>query len=638
MLVLGLTGGVRRVDEPSPASGGSSGGGHDGAAVLLADGAVVAACEQARLDRTLRSGALPLDALRRCLELAGVGLEDVDHVAWAASEGWTARALGVGAAAGRAALAARLGAEPGQLLFVKHHLAHAASAFGASGWDEALVCTFDEAGEDESGLVAVCRGRTLSVKATLPLEASLGRLFREVGALLGFAPGDEAELEGLAAGGDAGAHRDALQALYTLEPEGRFRLHLERLPELRGLGRARGEPVSRAHADLAAGLVEAVLLLELHGLEHARRLHGMRRLCLAGGVAQNGLVNAEVARSGIFDEVFVQPAAHAAGCALGAALAVHLAVHEGERPRPRHVAWGTDVGHPEGELVRWIGFVVPEEDNDLLSRAARRLAAGDVVGWAHGRAEFSPRALGRRAVLADARSVESAEAVRQAMRWRWRHPPISALVPLEDAHAWFELGEGEEVPFGTQAVPARREHRRALAGVLAADGAARVVTVARDVDERLWSLLRAFGERTGTPVLLCGPLRGPAEPIAESCSDAVATLLTTDLDALVVGDFWITRRKDPSYGALAPRLPRHVRLERLTTKEHGSDPRTLARLVPDQDPGAAVGISIAACDLLLRADGRTRLEALTKSVALLDELHALWCDRLVILEPMGPGV
>ena len=422
---------------------------HDSAAVLVRDGEVVAAIEQERLNRIKHTNRSAGPAMRFCLEQAGVTLDDLDAIAFYATEEHITsvlRVLHLTSGSAPAPLAARAmvqrivaqefgrGIDPSRIHFVEHHWAHAVSAYFMSGFDDALVMTLDGQGEGVSGMAFSGRGRELRMLRSIPMQHSLGFLYRDVIRLHGYELFDEYKVMGLAPYGDAARFRRLFSTLYELQPEGYYRLHLDRVPELYDhvQPRGKGEPFSQDHLDLAAALQEAVDIVGGHLVRHFAQATGHRRLCLAGGVAHNCSMNGRIVYSGLFDRVFVQPAAHDAGCALGAALAVQLEMRPEQPVAPLgHVFWGSDLPPHDAlsrELGRWSGLVTAVRHDDIAATAARLIADRRVIGWVQGRSEFGPRALGNRSILADPRPPEHKDIINRMVKKRESYRPFAPSV------------------------------------------------------------------------------------------------------------------------------------------------------------------------------------------------------------------
>ena len=477
MLTLGFSGGIDRdgervydlaYDEV-----------HDSAAVLVNDGEVVAAIEQERLNRVKHTNKSAGPAMRACLKQADVTLDDVDAIAFYATEGYSDRTLQLmfltrpsvpTILTGREMVQRVVHGEFGRTIddskirFVSHHHAHAVTAFHMSGFDKALVMTIDGQGEGVSGMVFTGRGRELTPLRTMPEQHSLGFLYRAVIRLHGYDMFDEYKVMGLAPYGDPARFRRRFRTLYDLLPDGEFRLHLDRVPDfLEDISpRLKGGEFSQEYLDLAAGLQETLELLAGHMIRHFAALTGDRHLCLAGGVAHNCSMNGMLVYSELFDRVFVQPASHDAGGALGAALAVDLAERpEGVIAPLQHVYWGTDVP-PNDEVLRqlaeWEALVSVEVLGEPCAVAANLLAQGQVIGWVQGRAEFGPRALGNRSILADPRPPEHKDIINRMVKKRESYRPFAPSVLEERIADYFVVPETQrQFPYMSVVLQVRPE-------------------------------------------------------------------------------------------------------------------------------------------------------------------------------------
>jgi carbamoyltransferase len=663
MIILGFSGGPNAIHEKTFEV--FPGAMHDAAAVLLRDGEVVSAIEQERLDRIKHSNKGPFDAIRFCLDAAGLGLGDVDRLAFYGERpfwDWMLRRhyldhveqplLVDAQTLMRATLTRELGegVAPGQPLFIGHHLAHAMSAAALSGFDESLVLTIDGRGDDIAGGIYLARGNRLETVATLPVAKSLGYFYLTTIAFLGYRIFDEYKVMGLAPYGDPDRYQDLFKAVYTLEPEGQYSLNMERL---RGLfevvsPRRPWEPITQVHQDIAAALQRSLEEIVFHVLRHYRQATGQRNLCLSGGVAHNCTLNGKILRSGLFDDVFVQPASHDAGCALGAAL--YVDAQEAERPvRPRlpHVYWGTDIGpadEVEAELRRWEDFVDIERVPDPCAAAAELLAQGQVLGWVQGRSEFGPRALGNRSIVADPRPSENKDIINAMVKKREAFRPFAPSVLEERVHELFDLPVGTRLPFMVFTVSVREDKRDLLGAITHVDGSARIQTVSRQTNERYWRLIDEFGRRTGVPVVLNTSFNNNAEPIVDSVRDAVVCFLTTRLHGLVAGDFVVRKREVPwtAYLKLVPALPRHIEVHQMRSYSPESGWSSIFRVGSNTPGGHNKTITRPVFELLEKIDGRTSLEDLllpadgtawSDAEAVVQDVLDLWGSRLITLAP-----
>ncbi|HEV2735086.1 MAG TPA: carbamoyltransferase C-terminal domain-containing protein, partial [Longimicrobiaceae bacterium] len=604
------------------------------------------------------------------LEQAGVGLEAVGRIGVDSTEPnvnryHLHRAMDDAAfplAGGRCQVAGLFQREFGldvsdRLRFVEHHRAHLWSAFLPSGFRRGLALSIDGVGDGLSGAVATFEGDQLRVLRELPVRKSLGLFYREYIAAVGYTRFDEYKVMGLAPYGDPERYADVFAQSYRLLPGGDYEVArgeaFLRLAETAGLAqqaRRKGEPFTQAHRDFAAGLQQAIERIVLHVLAHFQAETGARSLCLAGGVAHNCSLNGRIAYSGLFDDVWVQPAAHDAGNALGAALAVLHDEGVELAPSPmRHVYLGgglPDDAGVESGLRRWGGLITLERRGDVVEETARLLAGGAVVGWVQGRSEFGPRALGNRSILADPRPAENKDRLNAMVKKREGYRPFAPSVRQERAGDYFELpGGAVEVPFMTFALRVREEARPLLGAVTHVDGTARVQTVSRDMNPRYWALLEAFERLAGVPILLNTSFNNNAEPIVDSLDEAVTCFLTTGLDALVVGDHLVRKRGDgagtPAFRALSPSLPATRKLVMRTgagrAREYALE-STANRYFGE----TTVSVSEDTYGVLRVADGARTLGEIMPEQGIadaergrrvLEEIADLWSRRAVVLSP-----
>lgn len=595
MRVLGYNGGM----DGYPSRFGSS---HDAAAAVVVDGRVLGACEEERFNREKHTGKFPAGAIEYCLRAAGLpSAADATLICYyhALSQMYRPEMLEANQAhmSARARLAYRAGLglmrrynrlfrydearslrvfkrhtgvtpEPGRFRVVPHHLCHAASAFFPSPFEEALCLTLDAQGESASAMLSIGRGNELEVRRQLWAPNSLGYMYSCVTHYLGFATGDDYKVMGLAPYGDPSRFRAYFERLVRSEPDGAFvvdpgwlshlvvrdalcpdgALYPRSMTDALGPPRLPDEPLVQRHADIAAALQEALERAVLRMLEAARAETGLRDLCLAGGVALNCTMNGKIARSGLFDRVWVQPAAHDAGTALGAALyGYHVLLGGERRPEPRApVFLGPE--HGNASLSRAILELGPHirchRPAELVSATARALSEGKIVGWFQGRGEWGPRALGHRSILADPRRADMKDRVNTAVKMRESFRPFAPAVLREHAADWFDLTGVGDSPYMLFTVPVREPRRAQIPAVTHVDGSARVQTVERADSPRFHALLRAFHDLTGVPVLLNTSFNVNGEPIVNSPDDAIRCFLSTRIDLLVIGDTVIEKRVD----------------------------------------------------------------------------------------------
>jgi carbamoyltransferase len=545
---------------------------HDSSVCLIEDGRVAYAVEEERLNHQKHFGGFPERALARALEWAG-GMAQVDLVVhpW---QPWRfyreelsehlPRCLSSKAFLHLHQLC-RSHDEMAQYLMIDrrfrkdpavrryatcgHHLAHAASAFFASPFEEAAVLTYDARGEDVATVLWEGRSGRLRELRRFRLPHSLGHLYAMTTRYLGFASGDEEyKVMGLAAYGKP-AHKDWFDLALSLLPDGGYRLSREHLDFYRGFTRgmlALGPPCKDGHRpdqrqmDIAASLQARFEEAALHLARWLRSETGMRNLCIAGGCGLNGVANGRLAREAGFEEVWVQPAAHDTGLSLGAALWGWHALLGGKRSPPMDRADFGDAFEGEAVTRTLDRCKIPYRTlEDPAREAAGLIASGRIVGWVQGRAEFGPRALGNRSILADPGLPDMKDRMNAVIKQREAFRPFAPACREEDVARYFEWGR--PLPFMVFVFPVRREFRGRLPAVTHVDGSARIQTVRRDVNERFWSLLGHLEALTGLGVVLNTSFNLQGEPIVNDPADALRTFYASGMDALILDRYLVTK-------------------------------------------------------------------------------------------------
>ncbi|HSX95175.1 MAG TPA: carbamoyltransferase C-terminal domain-containing protein [Hydrogenophaga sp.] len=612
---------------------------HDSAAALVVDGETVAASEEERFTRIkhgkrplpFTAWELPFHAIDDCLRQAGVTLADVNHVAYSYDP---ARFLGARAGEATLSLPLRPSAQastewenvwdplfaayvvnaprqlasgaphhlrarlqgvrhdgPHRFHFVGHHLAHQASAFLASPFQQCAVMTIDGRGERASTSYGVYRDGHYESLGEVLVPHSLGLLYERITTHLGFLhSSDEYKVMAMAAMGDRHRYRDALWRHVRLQASGGYELAPMDLSALFGAPRERGAPMEQRHYDAAAAL-QAVLedaVLELAGW--LRSVSGLPDLAMAGGVALNCVMNARLRDSGLFERVWVQPAAGDAGTALGAALWVDArarlpgtadpARFDGgplalapRRWRMDHAYLGPGFADEDIEaLLQWANLPYTRL-GDVASATARRLAEGQVIGWFQGRMEFGPRALGARSILASPLRPEM-QARLNELKDREDFRPVAPAVPRERLGEWFSPAEanGGEAPFMLFVYDVLPHQAARIPSACHQDGTARVQTVDAATHPAFHALLERFGELTGVPVLINTSFNVRGEPIVCTPQDALHAFHSTPLDALVIGNFLLEKPRRAASSVM---------------RESASDPARSAR-VTEVDAAAEV--------------------------------------------------
>ena len=552
--------------------------GYDSAAALVVDGVTVAAAAEERFNRRKHSGDFPSEAISFCLEQAGLTLKDVDQIAHAFDYSPYLEIFSLHRVSGelyervlsREVLLAQVrrycpGVATELVHQVGHHRCHAASAYFTSGWDAALVVVLDAMGEAQSGSVFHGRDGSLCKIRELAANDSIGILYSLVTLHLGFDfNSDEYKIMGLAPYGDPERYGAVFSRMVECRPDGGLRIPVLRLNRTRDerehyaasrswlsenliAPRNPDDPITQDHCDVAAGLQACLDRAVLHICAHFAARTGLRRLAMAGGVALNCTANGKLMRSGLFDEVYVQPAAGDDGAALGAAL--YQASLSGVRNRrfpvpflgPRYPAHEIEAAVKSFEnricVTRFDSF------EDCCREAARLIQQGRVLAWYRGRMEFGPRALGNRSILADPGRPEMRDRINMMVKKREAFRPFAPAVTIEEVHRWFDVPPLTALPYMIATVDVCPEHRAALPAVTHVNGSARVQTVSATDNPEFHELLRAVGKETGREMLLNTSFNVKGQPIVNTPREAVETFLATGIDCLFLENVLVARRE-----------------------------------------------------------------------------------------------
>jgi len=564
---------------------------HDSAACLVEDGSVVAAAEEERFTQIkhgkrpvpFSAWELPYHAIDYCLAEAGVDIDAVDHVAYSFEPGLFVNGSGmpsqitlplepsaIRVPAGRAPwdplflsyvvnaprqlsggaphhlqrrLRSGASAPRWQWHYVAHHLAHQASAFLAAPFDECAVLTLDGRGENTSTQYGAFRDGRYTRLSEVALPHSLGLLYEDVTRHLGFLhSSDEYKVMALASFGTP-RFVDALRKHVRWQGDGRYIVDAPPFAHFCP-PRAPGDPFLPVHADVAHATQR---VLEETALEIARWLRAATRLpnlAMAGGVALNCVMNAFLRDAGVFDRIWVQPAAGDAGTALGAALWIDREARGGDAAkrgfRMEHAYLGP--GYSDGEIEAALRHAHARYDvpADLPGTIAARLAQDRIVGWFQGRMEFGPRALGARSILASPLHA-SMQARLNELKDREDFRPVAPAVLEEAAGDWFENCAQSPFMLFVHRVPPQQRAR--IPAACHADGTARVQTVSAAANPRYHRLLTTFGALTGVPVLINTSFNVRGEPVVCTPQDALHAFFSTPLDALVIGSFIVEKSR-----------------------------------------------------------------------------------------------
>lgn len=554
---------------------------HESSATLVVNGKTVYAIEEERLNRVKHAKAaalnnphmLPHQAIAACLKAGDITLADVDVIAFSfnpikrlvkhrnlvedsAADGW-------GTASGEQKYYNKLMTIPrqfaemgfnGQFMWVDHEMAHAASAFYPSPYEDSAIISIDGIGEFESASIGRGTGRNITFTDHIDYPNSIGFLWEKMAKYLGFSEYDACKVMSVASFGDAERFKAPMDKLafpnesgFALDGEALcFRLEdYTALEQLFGIKkRDDSEPLLQVHHDIAASLqmVTTEIMVNLAHIAYQRT--GSKNLCMAGGVALNCVANTVLFEQGPFDNIFVQPAANDAGTSLGAALWAYNSIIQ-----PQSVADQTMTDTYLGaqftneEIFSEIeasGISYIKQDN-LEQTVAGLIAEGKVIGWFQGALEFGPRALGNRSLLADPRDPNMIKHLNLLVKHREDHRPFCPSVLTEEAEKWFNIEKTAEASrYMLMAYPANPELKDQIPAVVHVDGTSRIQRVDNVTNPRYHKLISAFNDITGVPLLLNTSFND-REPIVCTPKDAIKTVLRTKIDYLAIGDYLLAR-------------------------------------------------------------------------------------------------
>ncbi len=553
--------------------------GHDSAAALVIDGVLVAAAAEERFNGQKHTGAFPTGAIHYCLSEAGIALHQVNEIVHAFdyapfqelySMDPISQELYDDVLSEEALLASVRDCLPGfpleRVRQVNHHLAHAASAYFSSGWDECLVGVMDAMGEAQSITLYHAHDDSLDRIREISANDSIGILYSLVTLHLGFDfNADEYKIMGLAPYGDPSHYRTFFERAVELRPDGTIRIPILRLNKTRDerenytrtrqhmsenliAERKPQDDITDAHRDVAAALQECLNRTVLYICSHFGNRTGLRKLALAGGVALNCTANGRLMCAGAFDEIYVQPAAGDDGVALGAALCGAWEAGEVANARMPVPFYGP--AYSQEELDRAIQEFADQVQvtrfpslEAACAHAAKLIAQGRVLAWYRGRMEFGPRALGNRSILADPGDPRMRDRINAMVKKREGFRPFAPAVSLEQVHRWFDVPAGQEFPYMIATVNVRTEYRAQLPAITHVDGSARVQTVSARDNSDFHTLLRAVGAVTGREMVLNTSFNVKGQPMVNSPREAMTTFLGTGIEFLFLENTMVSRRE-----------------------------------------------------------------------------------------------
>lgn len=564
----------------------------DAAAALVHDGKLIAAVEEERFNRIKHCAGFPEQAIRYCLDVAGISVTDLDHVGIsrdpsahlhkkvlfaatrAAKQGAPASLINqikdrLGNAAKVRDLKTELARVCGvpkseiraQFHNVEHHRAHLASCFFVSPFERAALLSIDGFGDFISTMWAIGHDDEIEILGQVEYPHSIGIVYTATTQFLGFPHyGDEGKIMGLAPYGRP-RFIDEFREIVRTEENGQFRLRLDyfrhhaegvemtwdngspvvgqifsnRFAETFGPPRAPGSPLTDRERDIAASVQLRLEEVAFHVLNHLHERTGLTDLGLAGGVAYNSVMNGKILLNTPFKRIFAQPAAGDSGTALGVCYEIckrrehMLGAYTGPEFSNEQISHALTNSNVTFETYT---------DEEITKRAAHDIAAGLVVGWFQGRMEFGPRALGNRSIVVDPRRAEMKDILNERIKKREPFRPFAPSILEERVGDYFE--QTHPAPTMLMVYQVREERRSEIPAVTHVDGSGRLQTVSRDVNDRYYQLISDFAELTGVPVLLNTSFN-ENEPVVCTPDHAIDCFLKTRMDALYIGNHAVRR-------------------------------------------------------------------------------------------------
>ncbi|MEM1220859.1 MAG: carbamoyltransferase C-terminal domain-containing protein [Bacteroidota bacterium] len=563
----------------------------DSSACIYRDTELIAATEEERIRRIKHWAGLPTEAIKFCLQEAGITLDEVDYItvsrdpkAKFAQKALFAVKNGIGFSniqdrlknsfsirRLKDDLAESLGfksdALKAEVQFIEHHRSHMASAFHISPFEESAILTIDGMGDFTSTMRGYGKGNKIEVFDSVSYPHSIGMFYTTFTQYLGFPHyGDEYKVMGLSPYGQA-KYVDKVRDVVIQKKNGLFELndkyfrhfkdgvamswnggaptigpmYTDYLVEQFGPLRQKGEKLTQYHMDLAASVQRYCEELIFFLAEGLYQKTGAKRLCIAGGVAQNSVANGKLVANTSFEQLFVPPAGHDAGTSVGSALYfLHHVKDQPRRPFHHQAYTGVKVASSEIENFlkdRGINYTRYDEDQ-LIEVVSEKLLGANVIGWYQGRAEFGPRALGNRSIIVDPRRDDAKALLNEKIKKRESFRPFAPSIIKEAVDEYFE--QADSVPFMEKVFQIKKEKHEVIPAVTHVDGTGRLQTVEQQDNPRYYQLIKRFGEKSGVPIVLNTSFN-ENEPIVNLPEHALDCFLRTKMDVLVLEDCVIER-------------------------------------------------------------------------------------------------
>lgn len=564
----------------------------DSSAAIFVNGKLIAAAEEERFLRIKHWAGFPKLAIEFCLKEAGVSLSDVDHICIGRDPkaklfsklSFVIKNIGKrnSLLLDRLLNSKKIKSIEEEFLdftsidikklknkikYIEHHRSHLASAFFASPFEESAILSIDGSGDFTTTMLAYGKGNKINVLDSLNFPVSAGLFYTAFTQYLGFPHyGDEYKVMGLAPYGTP-KYLDKIKQILYFNDDGLFswdnsyfvnpteikleyknniptvsKLYTGKLELLLGPARNQGDELSQIHNDIAASVQKVCEELIFHILNHLQKRTGLKNICIAGGVAQNSVANGKIIENTGFENIYIPSAGHDAGISMGAALYTYNHILDQKRIDPIYSAYtGSKFTNEEIEIFlksKKINYTRLEDD-ELFDKIVEKLIEPGVVGWFSGRAEFGPRALGGRSIIADPRNQSAKELLNLKIKKRESFRPFAPSILEEYTSEFFT--KVDNVPFMEKVFPIKSEKQKLIPAVTHVDGTGRLQTVSKLTNPRYYALINKFREKTGIPILLNTSFN-ENEPIVNSPAEALDCFLRTSMDMLVLENCLIERQ------------------------------------------------------------------------------------------------
>lgn len=558
---------------------------HDAAAALIKDGQLIAAAEEERFTRKKHDTSFPINAIKFCLEQAGITAQQLDYVGfyekpiskfdrllsqhiemfprsfWSfykAMPSWLVEKLRV-----PTVIRKKLGYK-GRIIFIDHHMAHAASSYLVSPFTESAIMTADGVGEWTTTSFGHAKGNDIRLIKEIKFPHSLGLLYSTITAYLGFkVNNDEYKVMGLAPYGKP-RYVNELKKMIDVKDDGSYTMDMsyfdyhykltmpsKNFVKLLGPKRKPEGPMEERHKDIAASVQKVTEEIYIKILNQLYKETRSENVCIAGGVALNSVANGKIAENTPFKHIYIQPAASDAGTSLGVAYYIwNTILKNKQRYVMRHAYWGP--GFSTKEIKDYLdksGIRYKEfrSDDDLMKTTAKLLWNNNVIGWFQGRMEWGPRALGARSILSNPCNPKMQDILNLKVKHREKFRPFAPVIPAEDAHGYFEFKGEVPVPadFMLMVYPIKKDKQKHLPAVTHVDGSGRLQTIRKEQNSRYYGVIKEFQKLSGIPVLVNTSFNIRGEPIVCTPQHAYRCMMGTGIDYLVMDRFLIARAENP---------------------------------------------------------------------------------------------